>query len=145
MDVHCWWNLHVARKKEERKKKKKKVFIFRSILIYSEWTTRSCLNLYSSKGMQSGGVLRAQLGPIQVFVRALLCSHLPGLSVTPEGAQYQGPFDNCCVPVVRRECSTSQDDELLPPSFVCTLALGRISPCTKDSPQQTKPTHDGKY
>lgn len=58
--------------------------------------------------MQSKGVLRAQLGPVQVFGRALLCSRIPGLSVTPKGAQYQGAFDNHWVPVVRRECRTSQ-------------------------------------
>lgn len=78
------------------------------MLISSELTTGSCLNLYSSKGVQSGGALRAQLKPVQVLSRTLVCSHETGLSVTPEGAQYQWAFASCWVFRVRKEFSTSQ-------------------------------------
>lgn len=64
-----------------RKKKKEKYFYFHikfniiKMLICSQWSIRSCLNLYSSRGIQSGGVQRAQMKPRQMLSRALLCSH----------------------------------------------------------------------
>lgn len=58
--------------------------------------------------MQSEGALRSQLKPVQVLSRTLFCSHETGLSVTPEGAQYQWAFASYSVFRVRKEFISSQ-------------------------------------